>query len=205
MCGCIYRTQSNDYDKKGCEKSTKGITQLIRAACDRNKSVLIAGDFNYKEIDWEMEYAPHPQDFVETLEDCFLYQHVTEPTRYREGERSNLLDKVLSTDEVMVQDLSYHPPLGESDHVIIRFNMPLHQSRKIDDLSDQYNIIKANYEGIREELKNRTWNEMLSSIFEQDYDIFLETLETALKSYTPLQTLPQKKRNIYIWQKKLSD
>ena len=131
--------------------------------------MLIAGDFNYKEIDWEMEYAPHHdshlQDIVETLQDCFLSQHVTEPTRYREGERSNLFDLVLSTDDGMVQNLTYHPPLGESDHVIIRFNVPPHQSRKIDDLSDQYNIIKANYEGIREELKNRTWNEMLSSIF----------------------------------------
>ena len=157
------------------------------AACDRNKSVLIAGDFNYKEINWEMEYAPHHDshllDFVETLQDCFLYQHVTEPTRYRAGEKSNLLHLLLSTDEGMIQDLTYHPPLGESGH----------QSRKIDDLSDQYNIFKANYKGIREELKHRTWNEMLSSNFEQDYDVFVETLETALKLHTPLQTLPQKK------------
>ena len=98
----------------------------------------------------------------------------------------------------MVQDLTYHPPLGESDHVIIRFIVPLHRSRKIDDLSDHYNIIKTNYEGIREELKNRTWNEMLSSIFEQDYEVFVDTLVSALKSHTPLQTPPQKKRNIYM-------
>ena len=33
---------------------------------------------------------------------------------------------------------------------------------------------------------------MVSSIFEQDYDVFVDTLETALKSHMPLQTLPQK-------------
>ena len=82
--------------------------------------------------------------------------------------------------------------------MIIRFNVPLHQSRKIDDLSDQYNIFKANYEGTREELKNRTWNERLSSIFEQDYEVFVDTLVSALKSHTPLQTPPRKKRNIYM-------
>ena len=151
--------------------------------------MLIAGDFNYEEIDWEMEYVPHHdshlQDFAETLQDCFLYQHVTEPTRYREGERSNLLDLVLSTDEGMVPDLTYHPTLWESNHVMIRFNVPLHQSCKIDDLSDQYNIFKTNYEGIREDLKNQTWNEMLSSIYEQDYDVVVDILETA---HTPLQT-----------------
>ena len=74
--------------------------------------------------------------------------------------------------------------------MIIRFNVPLHQSRKIDDLSEQYNIFKANYKSTREELKNRSLNEMLSSIFEQDYNVFVDTLETALKSHTPLQTLP---------------
>ena len=112
--------------------------------------------------------------------------------------------------------------------MIIRFNVPLHQSRKINDLSDQYNTIQYNtiqyntlqyntiqyntiqyntiqyntiqynIEGIREELKNRTWNEKLSSIFEQDYEVFVDTLVSALKSHTPLQTPPQKKRNIYM-------
>ena len=45
---------------------------------------------------------------------------------------------------------------------------------------------------------------MLSSIFEQDYNVFVDTLETALKSHTPLQTLPHKKRTS-ICQNKLSD
>ena len=139
------------------------------------------------------------QDFVETLQDCFLYQHVTEPTRYREGEITNLLDLVLSTDEGMIQNLTDHHPLGESDHMIIRFNVPLHQSRKIDDLSDQYNIFKANYEGIREELKNRTWDEMLSSTFEQDYDVFVDTLETALKiTYVTSNSTSKKEEHLYV-------
>ena len=42
-----------------------------------------------------------------------IFQHVTEPTRYRENERPNLLDLVLSSEEGMVQDLRYLPPLGK--------------------------------------------------------------------------------------------
>ena len=48
-------------------------------------------------------------------------------------------------------------------------------------------------------------NAMLSSIFEQDYEVFVDTLVSALKSHTPLQTPPQKKRGTSIRQKKLSD
>ena len=66
---------------------------------DRNPSyVLIGGDFNFKKIDWENEFVQgnHPEadggdettstkqhisNFMETLQDLFLKQHVTEPTR----------------------------------------------------------------------------------------------------------------------------
>ena len=36
LCGCVYRTQSNDFDLNWCAQSTKAITDLIRTACQRN-------------------------------------------------------------------------------------------------------------------------------------------------------------------------
>ena len=55
LCGCIYRTQSNDIDNNGCIQSTKAITKLIRTGYQRNTNLLIAGDFNYRNIDWTNE------------------------------------------------------------------------------------------------------------------------------------------------------
>ena len=52
---------------------------------------------------------------METLQECYLYQHVTEPTRCRENETPNLLD--LTSEEGMVQDLNYLSPLRKSDRV----------------------------------------------------------------------------------------
>ena len=70
---CIYRSQSNDFEKNGCIESIKGITKLIRTACDHSSSIVTAGDFTLKEIDWEREYASHKDshllDFIETLQD----------------------------------------------------------------------------------------------------------------------------------------
>ena len=50
LCGCVYRTQSNDFDLNRCAQSTKA-THLIRPAYHQNTKLLIAGDFNYKNID----------------------------------------------------------------------------------------------------------------------------------------------------------
>ena len=114
LCGCVYRSPSNDATIEGCKQSTMAVIKLIQTAYDRNINLIIAGDFNDKNIDWCNEYAEQEYlvDFINTLQECFLYQHVTEPTRYRENETSNLLDLVLSSEEGMVKDLSYHPPLG---------------------------------------------------------------------------------------------
>ena len=61
----------SDYDSNGCIESTRKITQLITVAYQGNANLLIAGDFNYKHIDWTNEYAPPEQEyllnFIETL------------------------------------------------------------------------------------------------------------------------------------------
>ena len=200
LCGCIYRTQSNDFDLNGCAQSTKGITDLIRTAYQRNTNLLIAGDFNYKNIDWDNDYAPsgqkHILDFIEALQNCYLFQHVTEPTRYRDNERSNILDLILSSEEGMVQDLSYHPPIGESDHVCLTFNL-LHNQQK-DYFTPMRNIFKTNYVAVRDELQQRNWFNLLNSNFEDDYETFFNLLNSLLDKHSPMSTQPKKKKNIYM-------
>ena len=45
---------SGDTDMNGCMQSTNAIRELISSACQHNKNVVIAGDFNYKNIDHHM-------------------------------------------------------------------------------------------------------------------------------------------------------
>ena len=40
-------TQSGDPDMNGCMQSTNAIRELVTKACQYNKNVVIAGDFNY--------------------------------------------------------------------------------------------------------------------------------------------------------------
>ena len=103
LCGCVYRSSSNDNTIAGSTQSTNAVINLIKKAYEINNNLLIVGDFNYKKIDWCNDYAPLEQqyllNFIGVLQDCFLYQHVIEPTRHRENETSNLLDLVLSNEE----------------------------------------------------------------------------------------------------------
>ena len=154
LCGCVYRSPTCDVDLNGCRKSTQAIVKHMSEAYQRNLNLLIAGDFNYKEKDWLNENAPpgqqHLQDFINTLQDCFLYQHVTEPTRYRANETSNVVDLILSSEEGMIEDLAYNPPLGESDHICLTFKLQQFYNKK--DTTPVHNIFTTNYTAVREEL-----------------------------------------------------
>ena len=55
-----------------------------------------------------------------TSENCFLTQHVKEPTR-----GGNILDLVLSKPGELVEDVEITEPLGTSDHNVAKFKIPV--------------------------------------------------------------------------------
>ena len=92
--------------------------------CDK---ILITGDFNMKDIDWHTYSTIHLDEhiehvFIECLRDNFLYQHVFEPTRFRENQTCNTLDLVISSEEEDIQNLQINPSLGVSNHATIIFD-----------------------------------------------------------------------------------
>ena len=99
----IYRSNS------GAESKNGQLNELIKEIGNMNFAhKLIMGDFNYKHIDWEFlcttksEASPEFK-FLDTLIYTYMFQHVKEPTRYRENSRRNeepsILDLII-TDEV---------------------------------------------------------------------------------------------------------
>ena len=84
MVGCIYRSPSGDP-----YLSVEHLTDLLRLVCLQNPSHLcIVGDFNMPQIDWRNNCCLTPDHhyahtFLNAVHDAFLFQHVTEPTRFR--------------------------------------------------------------------------------------------------------------------------
>ena len=84
-----------------------------------NRWCVIVGDFNYPDIDWESSLAgPNGYNFLESVQDFFLYQHIHKPTR-----AGNILDLVLSTEQNMIENITVNESLGTSDHNTIEFSI----------------------------------------------------------------------------------
>ena len=85
--------------------------------------LLLLGDFNVPRINWEeKDLKPGAINIevnvLDTVNDCFLHQHVREITR-RRNEQESTLDLIFTKEEKDVKNIKVLPPLGDSDHDIV--------------------------------------------------------------------------------------
>ena len=118
----------------------------------KNQRVVVLGDFNYPEINWNQDDtldAAHP--FIECLGNNFLFQLVEEPTRGKK-----FLDLVLSSDDSIVQKLQVGEPFESSDHQVIRFEL-ICEKRTLEKNLKIYDYFKADYNEIRKYAESLNW------------------------------------------------
>lgn len=85
--------------------------------------------------------------FLDCLDENFLIQHVAEPTQFREGQASSLLDLVITDRAVTITRLNYEAPIGKSDHVCLDFEILTGIVKK--DVQTRRQYFKGNYDEIR--------------------------------------------------------
>ena len=94
---------------------------LLEFAQRSYNNIFSVGDLNYCAIDWNLRvirsHSKNGTWFMTTINDLFLEQPVSEPTRYRVGQKENILDLVLTNNLYFVESVYYCGPLGMSDHV----------------------------------------------------------------------------------------
>lgn len=157
----LYRSPSSD------EGNNNNINELIKWLSNKakNNSLIIMGDFNYPNINWElMSNKTNTIDkefkFIETVRDSFLYQHVTDPTRGRSTDNPSLLDLVFTDDQNLITEIKHEAPLGKSDHCLL--NIRIKSSKETDPNSKtRPNYNKANFETMKEDF-NLDWNELFA-------------------------------------------
>ena len=117
------------------------------------------GDFNHGHIQWESLESAGGDDhkFLFLTQDCFLTQHVLEPTR-----GGNVLDLMLSSQNELVDNVEVHEPLGSSDHNQIYFNIKVKTGNTY---KKQWrrNFNKGKYKMMRTYLANIHWNNLLKN------------------------------------------
>ena len=159
-----YRNRQDISDGDSCD----ALCALFNEIATRNAShLIIVGDFNIKDIDWEnniCNLGPHHigQRFLSCTLECFMYQHVLKPTRIRLGDTPSILDLIFSNEEAMVQNLNYHSPLGNSDHSCLIFNVHV-RTVQHSRLQRRLDLNRGDFQGMRYMLEQADWDGILHS------------------------------------------
>ena len=195
LCGCIYRSPFKDTTRE----TTSKVCEIIQEAVLKNKErLLICGDFNYPEIDWENDYVNTEAitPFIETLQGCHLYQHVCNPTRYRDGQEPSLLDLILTNEEGIVHELVHTPGLADSDHEILVFTANCYQEIRINPSMPNY--FKSDYVTMSNRLQKIKWPAKLRGGFRESYCTFLSEMDKVTDGCIAAKLNRRKKKNIYM-------
>jgi len=115
---------SQENYQKLIQETLKSLEEVLQLSETNAKEILVTGDFNSK-IDWE-SFDPRAQPdswnakLLEVINEFCLFQNVTDHTRIRGLDRPSMLDLIFTKHKDDIKDMEYCPPLGKSDHVVIK-------------------------------------------------------------------------------------
>ncbi len=131
-----------------------------------NQSVII-GDFNCPNIDWTtLSGDQEGNTLLEMLEDAFLTQIVTQPTR-----ENNLLDMILVSDSDLASKCKVGEKLNGCDHHLIRLTIRTGQEL-IENKSRIPDYRRANFSLARDLLSRTTWEPVNSTPIDGAWNTF---------------------------------
>ena len=187
LVGSIYRSPSSS------DTNNQNIMNQIKRACELiDKSrILLMGDFNLKEIHWtencaEGDINSFPHKFHELIKDCFLHQHVTEPTRFRADQRPSILDLVFTKEEEDIKNIEVFAPLGKSDHGMVVFDF-ICKWKSNQNLIPRRLYFKGNYEEMNKRINETNWVALFEGKnIHEKWKIFKEKIEEIAEACIPM-------------------
>ena len=198
LLGCVYRSPNSN------QENNDALLRLLQKACNLNATCkVIMGDFNYKEVDWAngvvhtRENHPAAKTY-DKVNDLFLHQLITTPTRFREGESENLLDWVLTDSIENIDKLSLLPPLGEKgDHSVIRFELDF--GIDLTRYGDKFNYYNADYEAMKVEFDAINWETRLAEKSVNDaWNDFIDFTNNQIERHIPKRVSKRRKRKPWV-------
>ena len=115
--GCYYRP--NSQDNTGCGALVESLNRI-----PIHSNIIIAGDFNYPDMDWQTKtVTSHTnrrlhEEFIDLIDDYSLKQFVDTPTR-----QGNILELVLSKASEHCNECTTIPGTSDNEAVIARLHL----------------------------------------------------------------------------------
>ena len=114
-----------------------------------------------------------------------MYQHVAEPTRFRIGEISSILDLIFTNEENMISELKYMAGLGKSDHLQLTFNFNCYIEVKRH-FFKKHNFFKGKYTELANDLSTIDWDGVFNGLDLSDsWDILTDKITGLIEKYIP--------------------
>ena len=194
----IYNPPRNIERPEEYELNNEGIIDILnrvaQMAIDKGSRLLVMGDFNHREINWEkLDPQGDSQSWRARFLDCvqgnFLHQHVIEATRARGSDTPSILDLIITQSKLDVENMLYRPPLGKSDHCVLSMDFVIE-----DDIPEgsnpgkerRLNYQKGNYERLSHYFGNIDWDtELENKSMQQVYDRFCQKYEEGVAECIP--------------------
>ena len=199
LLGLIYRSSNDTMADTHAENLNKLFVQISNMKASHK---LIMGDFNYPQIDWDLELSKVKEDhiaskFLQATKDSFLIQHQKLPTRFRQGQTANTLDLVFTNHEGLIIDLKTEAALGKSDHLCLLMELSL--TTGTEPKSKYKNFKRTDEDKLKSELGRISWKEELDSKDVNEAWSFIKTaIEEAIETSTPTCTTSGRKNKNFI-------
>ena len=123
--GIVYRSpSSNELNEKLFDQINQISAQLKHV----NDNLLIMGDFNFPEIDWDSETCGGEEGnrgnkFLSTIHHNYLFQHVHDFTHFKPNTKPSLLDLIFTNQPEFVNSVKCYAPVGCSHHRVLNIHI----------------------------------------------------------------------------------
>ena len=196
LLGCIYRSPNSD------DMNNNRLIQLFKKASEQHTShLLIVGDFNCKDINWDALSTVATETSIQSrLLDITCAQgwtqHVKVDTRFRMGQKSSLLDLVITNESGMVENLQLFSPIGKSDHGVLFFSFVYYQETKLVKSIPKYYL--GDYDGMRNHLFQQLDKANLINDTVQDWEFICDCIMDSCDKFIPKCKLCTKKHQSWV-------
>ena len=184
--------RSGSWTKQEHEGMIEDTLQSLSQVVQGKNRVILTGDFNCKDVDWENLECGGEQEtwgvrFLDLMMENMMTQQIKENTRYRGEDEPARLDLVLTRHLQLNDDIKYMCPLGKSDHVTIVVNIEGSRG-KMDEAykGNRPNYRKADTDKLKNHFRNFNWDMLMRARNVQEkYDIFMDAYRVGVSRHVP--------------------
>ena len=202
--GLIYRSPNSSTQEN--IKLINHLNSFLPKLKTNNTKLLLLGDLNLREIDWDHEICTKDEHninslFLNCIHEHYLTQFVTKYTHHRGEQSPTLIDLILSNDHEFVQDVKHSVPLGMSHHDVISFTISINQTNISLPSITKYMLEKGDYDKIRNHFEATDWDSFFhndvidQAVVDEQLNKIEEVINIAKEKFIPTKTIHKKSVN----------